>query len=221
MAVDVHAVCLGDWICNLTVMGWFSLTTNLHRHLRKRDREMDRRGKMRMQTERKEVMSRGNRQTDGGGDDSRAGAETVMVERQTKCERWRGDSKWIPRGEGEDGEWLQWRRASYWNCREERKTHIKKAKNWQESELMKINGFLKKTEVTFATESLQCGLLCLQVRSKYSSAIGRAAGGSGKPWTPVTPSFPQWQIRVSFDSTSSLSHLPPALSHILISHSGS
>ena len=68
MAVDVHAVCLGDWICNLTVMGWFSLTTNLHRHLRKRDREMDRRGKMRMWTERKGVMSRGNRQTDGGGE---------------------------------------------------------------------------------------------------------------------------------------------------------
>ncbi len=41
---------------------------------------------MRVWIKRKEEMSRGNRQTDGGKDDSRAGGEAVMVERQTKCE---------------------------------------------------------------------------------------------------------------------------------------
>lgn len=65
-------------------MGMVSLTTNLLCHLRKRDREMDRRRNVREWIKRKEEMSGGKRQTDGGEDDNGAGAETEMVERQTK-----------------------------------------------------------------------------------------------------------------------------------------
>lgn len=50
---------------------------------------MDRWRNTRVRIERKEEMSRGNRQTDGGWegkDHNGATAETEMVERQTKCE---------------------------------------------------------------------------------------------------------------------------------------
>lgn len=122
----------------------------------------------------------------------------------------------------EDGQAREWwrrqimgERWSGWLKSPERRRSVKNERNLQENKADEDRCLQKKTGVTFTNKPPN--LLPLILTTPLSLVRQEEALHAELH----NPSFPQWQIPASLHSSSSLAALAPALSHTLITHSGS